>query len=532
MIKRYSFLFFISVFWAYSAFAEIICETNFDDVADWTSQDITTSITQDTSIFYDTNIGQCGEETSNAPCWWGYSQGDNSNNIHPPQLYEVNNTRYYGLSGKALHNDIDDSGAAVIGGSLNLWLGGTRTTGYDEIWIAYWFYIPTDHAIASASAFWKNMHFVTGADPDQDSAEINSTYYDGVTKRGNQQYYEIIVDGIGDYRNRLVWFHDGEADYIEHSLTGSSTTFNWTDHLGEWVWVQVHAKRNTFTGSTPNNDAVFEAWTLSAEDIASYNVDSPTIEVDWSGQAQQYLVDDPDRYWTAIVLMGNIDMDPGFTASTHAQNSIDNYVVSTTEIGPTYVIGSTATAPTVNAGSDQNVSVNTATIAGTYTIEDGRTVASCTWSNDQGGSGSLTATGGTISGTVTGLSSGANVITITLTDSEAEDGTDSVVITYSTVTRYYLDADGDGYSSGDYQDAESDPGETWYTEAELTSIVLVDCNDSNAAINPGETEICGNSVDDNCNGHVDEGCGTAVITVSNSGTIITIQTTGTIQVIN
>jgi hypothetical protein len=33
-----------------------------------------------------------------------------------------------------------------------------------------------------------------------------------------------------------------------------------------------------------------------------------------------------------------------------------------------------------------------------------------------------------------------------------------------------------------------------------------DCRDDNPAIHPGAAEICGNHVDDNCNGFVDEGC--------------------------
>jgi hypothetical protein len=33
-----------------------------------------------------------------------------------------------------------------------------------------------------------------------------------------------------------------------------------------------------------------------------------------------------------------------------------------------------------------------------------------------------------------------------------------------------------------------------------------DCNDSNAAIFPGAEEVCNNNVDDNCNGSIDENC--------------------------
>ncbi len=68
---------------------------------------------------------------------------------------------------------------------------------------------------------------------------------------------------------------------------------------------------------------------------------------------------------------------------------------------------------------------------------------------------------------------------------------------------YFPDDDGDGYgaSTGGVQDCEAPPG----TVADDS-----DCDDDDPAVNPGETEVCGDGIDNNCNGVVDgiaDGCG-------------------------
>jgi len=45
----------------------------------------------------------------------------------------------------------------------------------------------------------------------------------------------------------------------------------------------------------------------------------------------------------------------------------------------------------------------------------------------------------------------------------------------------------------------------------------VDCDDSNAAINPGAAEVCGDGIDNTCDGVIDEGCITEPVCTDNDG---------------
>lgn len=97
-----------------------------------------------------------------------------------------------------------------------------------------------------------------------------------------------------------------------------------------------------------------------------------------------------------------------------------------------------STPPTVTLPAAATVTSTIYDITGSYTIEAGRTVDTCVWSNNRGGAGSLTATGGVVSGTITGLSSGDNIVTVTLTDSSAESGVDTMTITRNLIIKGVL----------------------------------------------------------------------------------------------
>ncbi len=74
------------------------------------------------------------------------------------------------------------------------------------------------------------------------------------------------------------------------------------------------------------------------------------------------------------------------------------------------------------------------------------------------------------------------------------------------ITRNDVDADGDGYCAGGYEHHE-------LCSAAGMHPGLIDCNDTDAATHPGATESCGDTVDNDCDGHVNEDCACTTLTL-------------------
>src|SRR5258706_4543330 len=62
-------------------------------------------------------------------------------------------------------------------------------------------------------------------------------------------------------------------------------------------------------------------------------------------------------------------------------------------------------------------------------------------------------------------------------------------------------SDGDGYGKTNSPLTSSDPiPPPGYAKFDG------DCNDGNSSVHPGAAEICGDGIDNNCDGQIDEGC--------------------------
>lgn len=133
---------------------------------------------------------------------------------------------------------------------------------------------------------------------------------------------------------------------------------------------------------------------------------------------------------------------------------------------PAPIINSSTTTP-LCAGQTATLSV-TNPISGEF----------YTWSNGEPGTSIVVSANGTYSVTAAGIC--------------GLQTSNTIAITVNQPINYYIDADGDGYGSGTA--VALCAAQSGYVT------VAGDCNDTNASVNPGATEIC-NAIDDNCDGN-------------------------------
>ncbi len=114
-------------------------------------------------------------------------------------------------------------------------------------------------------------------------------------------------------------------------------------------------------------------------------------------------------------------------------------------------------------------------------------------------------------GALVGL--GAHPVTITVQD--GSDNSASVTATFTVTgaaTTYYRDSDGDTYGNSAVTATSCAGGAPAGFVANAT-----DCNDANAAVHPGAVEVCGDGIDNNCSGAIDEGCAPFTVSMTAAG---------------
>ena len=150
-----------------------------------------------------------------------------------------------------------------------------------------------------------------------------------------------------------------------------------------------------------------------------------------------------------------------------------------------------------------NAIVYTVTAAPTWYLDadgdgygTGATTTSCTQPVGYVLSSSLIATSGDCNDAVEDIYPGADEWC-----NSTDDDCDSSIDEGLANTFYYQDFDGDGYRSAFvFILACTQPA------GYLPGSAAIDCNDTNASIYPGNIEVCGNGIDDNCNTIIDENC--------------------------
>ncbi|MFC2174446.1 Ig-like domain-containing protein [archaeon] len=183
-------------------------------------------------------------------------------------------------------------------------------------------------------------------------------------------------------------------------------------------------------------------------------------------------------------------LDGLFGTFTHKENgshfvafNCSDAAGNTAQFNATYDVND-STPPVMNLISPENLNYTSTSVLLEFNVTEH---ANCSYSVDNGAASDVVIGYGNMYpaytdyywNTTLTLSNASHNISVNCTDT----GNNTVSAQQNfTVQIIFPDGDGDGYDN------------------------QTDCNDANAAVNPGATEAC-NGIDDDCDGTIDEGCG-------------------------
>ncbi len=181
---------------------------------------------------------------------------------------------------------------------------------------------------------------------------------------------------------------------------------------------------------------------------------------------------------------------------------LNNSVTTTYTFTPT--AGQCATITTLTITVNPNV---TPTFAAIAPICSGASLAALPTTSTNG-----------ISGTWNPALNNLVTTNYTFVATTVQCATTTLTITVFPTITYYADADADGYGNAFVSKVSCTGTPIGYVSNSL------DCNDANATIHPGAVEICGDGIDNDCNGVVDETCLTEIKPVYWNTTLASLDT--------
>ncbi|MBP9848352.1 MAG: putative Ig domain-containing protein [Flavobacterium sp.] len=357
------------------------------------------------------------------------------------------------------------------------------------------------------SQVWQTGSFYVDADADTYGAgEAVSLCYGATTPSG----YAVNNTDCDD-TNSQVWqtgsfYVDADADtygagqlvsLCYGATTPSGYALNNTDcddaNVLEWQSGSFYVDADADTYGTGELVSICYG-TNTPAGYAANNTDCDDANVDIWRSATFYVDADSDGYdnGSATVCYG-ANTPSGYATTTNGSDCNDNNVNIHTAI--TYYVdadqdgyGSTTTASLCSLTAPEGYATNNTDCDDT----NAQIWRSATFYVDADSDGYD-------NGSAT-VCYGANTPAGYATTTNGSDCNDANAQVWRTGS-FYVDTDGDTYGAGDAVSlcygANTPSG---------YAVRAGDCNNANALVNPGATEICGNSIDDNCNGQTDEGC--------------------------